>query len=130
LQGGTHLILQVQVQEAIAQETDTTVDRVTTALRAKNVRYDEVRRIDDTHILIHNIEPSQYSVLSDLQSTQYNNVWYMSPAPGRSGASARPRGNPKAHRWSGGHARDLVCSRPRSRRYWPRSANCCREAPH
>ena len=83
LQGGTHLILQVQVQEAIAQETDTTVDRVTTALRAKNVRYDEVRRIDDTHILIHNIEPSQYSVLSDLQSTQYNNVWDMSPAPGQ-----------------------------------------------
>jgi preprotein translocase subunit SecD len=83
LQGGTHLGLQVQVQEAIAQETDTTVDRVTTALRSKNVRYDEVRRVDDTHILIHNIDPSQYSVLSDLQSTQYNNVWDMSPAPGQ-----------------------------------------------
>ena len=83
LQGGTHLILQVQVQEAIAQETDTTVDRVTTALRAKNVHYDEVRRIDDTHILIHNIDSSQYTVLSDLQSSQYNNVWDMSPAPGQ-----------------------------------------------
>jgi preprotein translocase subunit SecD len=83
LQGGTHLILQVQVQEAIAQETDTTVDRITTALRGKNVHYDEVRRIDDTHILIHNIDPSQYSVLSDLQSSQYNNVWDMSPAPGQ-----------------------------------------------
>ena len=83
LQGGTHLILQVQVQEAIAQETDTTVDRVTTALRGKNVRYDEVRRVDDTHILIHNIDPSQYSVLSDLQATQYQNVWDMTPAPGQ-----------------------------------------------
>ena len=30
LQGGTHLILQVQMQEAIAQETDQTVDRLTT----------------------------------------------------------------------------------------------------
>ena len=83
LQGGTHLILQVQVQEAIAQETDTTVDRITTALRAKNVRYDEVRRMDDTHILIHNIDPSQYTALSDLQSSQYNNVWDMAPAPGQ-----------------------------------------------
>jgi len=83
LQGGTHLILQVQVQEAIAQETDTTVDRVTTQLRSKNVRYDEVRRVDDTHILVQNIDPSQYSVLSDLQSTQYQNVWDMSPAPGQ-----------------------------------------------
>ena len=35
LQGGTHLILQVQVQEAVAQETDQTVDRFTTLLRAK-----------------------------------------------------------------------------------------------
>ena len=29
LQGGTHLVLQVQVQEAIAQETDQMVDRLT-----------------------------------------------------------------------------------------------------
>ena len=35
LQGGTHLILQVQVQEAIAQETDQTVDRLTTQLRTR-----------------------------------------------------------------------------------------------
>ena len=82
LQGGSHLILQVQVQEAIAQETDTTVDRLTTALRNKNVHYDEVRRVDDTHILIRNIDPAQYSVLSDLVSTQYNNVWDMAAAAG------------------------------------------------
>jgi preprotein translocase subunit SecD len=80
LQGGTHLILQVQVQEAIAQETDTTVDRLTTLLRSKNIRYDEVRRVDDTHILVRNIDPSQQSQLSDLAAQQYNNVWDMSPA--------------------------------------------------
>src|SRR6266702_542977 len=61
LQGGSHMILQVQVQEAVAQETDTTVDRRTTALRGKNVHYDEVRRVDDPHILVRNIDPSQYS---------------------------------------------------------------------
>jgi preprotein translocase subunit SecD len=82
LQGGTHLILQVQVQEAIAQETDTTVDRITTALRDKNVHYDEVRRVDDTHILVRNIDTSQYSVLSDIVGTQYNNVWDIAPAAG------------------------------------------------
>src|SRR5712692_213796 len=82
LQGGTHLILQVQVQEAIAQETDTTVDRISTALRNKNVHYDEVRRADDTHILVRNIDPSQFSVLSDIVGTQYNNVWDMGPAAG------------------------------------------------
>jgi preprotein translocase subunit SecD len=82
LQGGSHMILQVQVQEAIAQETDTTVDRLTTTLREKNVHYDEVRRVDDTHILIRNIDPSQYSVLSDLVGAQYNNVWDIAPAAG------------------------------------------------
>src|ERR1700741_5146104 len=54
LQGGTHLGLQVQVQEAVAQETDQMVDRVTKELRAKNISYDEVSRVDDTHIRVHN----------------------------------------------------------------------------
>jgi preprotein translocase subunit SecD len=82
LQGGTHLILQVQVQEAIAQETDTTVDRLTTQLRAKNIHYDEVRRADDTHILVRNVDPAQLSQFRDLVSAQYNNVWDLAPAAG------------------------------------------------
>jgi len=82
LQGGTHLIIQVQVQEAIAQETDTTVDRLTTMLRSKNIHYDEVRRVDDTHILVRNLDSSQVSDFRDLVTQQYNNVWDMSSAVG------------------------------------------------
>ena len=82
LQGGTHLILQVQVQEAIAQETDTTVDRLTTLLRSKNIHYDEVRRVDDTHILVRNIDSSQTSQFRDLLSAQYANFWDATPAAG------------------------------------------------
>ena len=86
LQGGTHLVLQVQVQEAIAQETDTTVDRVTTLLRSKNIHYDEVRRIDDTHILVRNVDPSQVSEFRDLVTQQYNNVWDLARAAGDANA--------------------------------------------
>src|SRR5712671_7878127 len=82
LQGGTHLILQVQVQEAIAQETDQTVDRLTTAMRAKNIRYDEVRRADDTHIIVRNVPSDQLSEFRDLISAQLQNVWDMSPTAG------------------------------------------------
>jgi preprotein translocase subunit SecD len=82
LQGGTHLILQVQVQEAIAQETDQTVDRLIGQLRAKDIHYDELRRVDDTHILVRNIDPAQLSTFRDIVSTQYSNVWDMSPAAG------------------------------------------------
>lgn len=82
LQGGTHLILQVQVQEAIAQETDTTVDRLTTLLRSKNIHFDEVRRDDDTHIRVRNVDSSQVSEFRDLVTQQYNNVWDMASAAG------------------------------------------------
>ena len=82
LQGGTHLILQVQVQEAIAQETDQTVDRLTNQLRAKNIRYDEVRRVDDTHIVVRNVPSDQLSDFRDLVSSQLQNEWDMSPTAG------------------------------------------------
>jgi preprotein translocase subunit SecD len=82
LQGGTHLILQVQVQEAIAQETDTTVDRLITLLRSKNIHYDEVRRVDDTHILVRNVDSAQLSQLRDLYSSQFATDWDMSAAAG------------------------------------------------
>jgi preprotein translocase subunit SecD len=79
LQGGTHMILQVQVQEAIAQETDQTVDRLTTQLRSKNTHYDEVRRIDDTHIAVRNVDSAPFR---DVYNAQYTNGWEMSPAAG------------------------------------------------
>jgi preprotein translocase subunit SecD len=82
LQGGTHLILQVQVQEAIAQETDQTVDRLTNELRTRNIHYEEVRRVDDTHILVRNIDPSQLGQFRDLVTAQYANVWDLTPAAG------------------------------------------------
>jgi len=82
LQGGTHLILQVQVQEAIAQETDQTVDRLTTQMRTKNIRYDEVRRVDDTHIVVRNVPSDQISQFRDLVHDQFEVNWELSTAPG------------------------------------------------
>src|SRR5271169_3893666 len=82
LQGGTHLILQVQVQEAVAQETDQTVDRLTTAMRTKNIHYDEVRRLDDTHLIVRNVPQDQVSQFRDLIHEQFENAWTLGPAPG------------------------------------------------
>src|SRR5271157_5137902 len=83
LQGGTHLILQVQVQEAIAQETDQTVDRITSQLRTKNIRYEEVRRADDTHILVRGIPADQVSQFRDLFHEQFEGNWELGTAPGQ-----------------------------------------------
>jgi preprotein translocase subunit SecD len=86
LQGGTHLILQVQVQEAVAQETDQTVDRLTTVMRTKNIHYDEVRRVDDTHIIVRNLAPDQLSQFRDLVHDQYEGNWELGTAPGEPSA--------------------------------------------
>ncbi len=82
LQGGTHLVLQVQVQEAIAQETDQMVDRLTKQLRDKNIHYEEIRRIDDTHILVRNVDSAQVSAFRDLVQQQYGALWDSAPAAG------------------------------------------------
>ncbi|HEY1424021.1 MAG TPA: protein translocase subunit SecD [Candidatus Acidoferrum sp.] len=82
LQGGTHLVLQVQVQEAIAQETDQMVDRLTKQLRDKNIHYDEIRRVDDTHILVRNVDSAQASDFRDLVQQQYGALWDSAPAAG------------------------------------------------
>jgi preprotein translocase subunit SecD len=82
LQGGTHLVLQVQTQEAVAQETDQMVERITTWLRSKNIHYDEVRRVDDTHILVRNVDSARLSEFRDYVNAQFTNFWDMSPTAG------------------------------------------------
>ena len=82
LQGGTHLILQVQVQEAISQETDQTVDRLTAELRRKNIRYEEIRRVDDTHILVRNVPSDSTKDFRDFFSEQLASLWEMNFAAG------------------------------------------------
>ena len=81
LQGGTHLILQVQVQEAISAETDQTLDHITTMLRDKSIRYDEVRKLSDTQILVHNIASEQAGTARNLITDQFPD-WDTSAAPG------------------------------------------------
>jgi protein-export membrane protein SecD len=87
LQGGTHLILQVQVQEAVGQETDQTVDRLTTAMRTKNLHYDEVRRVDDTHVIVRGVPSDQFTQFRDLLHEQFENNWTVGSAPGEPNAT-------------------------------------------
>jgi preprotein translocase subunit SecD len=81
LQGGTHLILQVQVQEAVSQETDQTLDHLKTTFRDKTIRYDEIRKLSDTQVLVHNIATEQAGTARNLISDQFPD-WTIAPAPG------------------------------------------------
>lgn len=46
LRGGTHLILQVQVNDAVNAETDQTVERLKDALKKKNINFGDILKID------------------------------------------------------------------------------------
>jgi preprotein translocase subunit SecD len=46
LRGGTHLILQVQVNDAVNAETDQTVERLKDALKKKNIAFGDILKLD------------------------------------------------------------------------------------
>ena len=81
LQGGTHLILQVQVQEAVSQYTDQSLDRLTVQLRDKNIGYGQIEKKSDTQILVSNPAPEQSGAFRDLLSDQFRD-WDAAPAAG------------------------------------------------
>src|ERR1700723_3258218 len=81
LKGGSHLVLQVQVDEAIGQRCDQAVDQLTKQLREKNVNVGDIRRLDDTHIQVDNVEPSTSNTFRDIVTNQFAD-WNISPAAG------------------------------------------------
>lgn len=81
LKGGSHLVLQVQLEEAVAQRCNEAVDDLTQQLHTKNVTFGEIRRVDDTHILVRGVDPNSSSGLRDLVSNQFTD-WAMAPEAG------------------------------------------------
>ena len=81
LQGGTHLIIQVQVNEAIRQETDQVVLGLARQLRDKNIPSDQPLRVSDTQLKISNLSQDRVNDFRAVQSENYP-AWDISPAPG------------------------------------------------
>ncbi len=83
LKGGSHLVLQVQVEEAIGQRCDEAVDELTKQVREKNLlsATGEINRVDDTHILVRNLNPETSGTFRDIVSNQFTD-WSMAPAAG------------------------------------------------
>lgn len=81
LKGGSHLVLQVQVDEAIGQRCDQTVDQLTKQLRDKNVNVGDIRRLDDTHIQVDNVEPATSTTFRDIVTNQFTD-WNLTSAAG------------------------------------------------
>jgi preprotein translocase subunit SecD len=71
LRGGSHLVLQVQVQEAVATHTDQTYDALQDQLHKQNITAGEVREVGSTQILIRNVAPASTGSLQALVQNQF-----------------------------------------------------------
>ncbi len=82
LKGGSHLVLQVQIDEAIGFKCDQAVDLLTKQVRDKNIVVGEIRRVDSQHILVREVAPASASAFNDLISNQFQADWNLAPAAG------------------------------------------------
>jgi preprotein translocase subunit SecD len=71
LRGGSHLVLQVQVQEAVTNHTDQTYDALQDELHKQNITVGEIRELNGTQILIRNVPPASTGALQALVQNQF-----------------------------------------------------------
>src|ERR1700733_2776531 len=81
LKGGSHLVLQVQLEETISQRCDQAIDEITKQLHDKSIGFGEIRRVDDTHILVRNVDPATSGTFRDLINNQFTDG-VLTPAAG------------------------------------------------
>jgi preprotein translocase subunit SecD len=79
LKGGSHLVLQVQIEQAIAQNCDQSFDELKNGIRDKHITVGEIRRMDDTHILVRDVDPDGVSSLENLVATHFQD-WALTPS--------------------------------------------------
>src|SRR5580698_9478429 len=72
LKGGTHLILQVQVNDAVNVESDNAVERIKADLRSRKITYAEISKPDPVNnpdqIVLKGVAPEQSSDLRSIVS--------------------------------------------------------------
>ncbi|WP_348264977.1 protein translocase subunit SecD [Telmatobacter sp. DSM 110680] len=86
LQGGVHLILQVQVKEAVSTETDNTVARIEQDLKTAKLTFSQVTKPDATNhpetMHIEGINPTQSNAVRSLIDGKYSNEYDISGGGG------------------------------------------------
>ena len=85
LRGGMHLILQVQVDDAINIETDQLSDRLPTLLREQGINIQTVRKTDATHVQIIGIPADQAGRARDFLNDTYRGGYNIGSLPGEQG---------------------------------------------
>ncbi|HTZ75446.1 MAG TPA: protein translocase subunit SecD [Candidatus Aquilonibacter sp.] len=82
LAGGSYLVVQVQLDDAIRQNTDQAVDLIKDQARSQNISIGEVsEQPDNTQIAVHNVDPNAAGKFHDIITNQLPD-WTVSPLAG------------------------------------------------
>lgn len=82
LRGGSHLVLQVQVQEAVRNHTYQAIDSLKSELKKQNITVGQVTYVSPTEILLNNVAPASTGTLDSLIQSEFPD-WTMSQAVGK-----------------------------------------------
>jgi preprotein translocase subunit SecD len=84
LRGGSHLVVQVQLQDALEQHAAQAVDLIKDQARNKNVRIGDVSQMpDNARIEVHDVDANAVSTFRDIVSNQLSD-WTLSDLAGES----------------------------------------------
>jgi preprotein translocase subunit SecD len=88
LKGGTHLVLQVHVEDAVNITADQVLERFGDELKAKNIPYADLQKADDTQVqppkhrmIVKGVPQEKVADLQTLASEQFSD-WDLSRMPG------------------------------------------------
>lgn len=82
LRGGSHLVLQVQVGDAVRQRSYEAIDGLKKELRTKGVNFGDVQSLSDTQILVKNVDPTTSGTFDSIVTSEFSD-WSMAPAAGQ-----------------------------------------------
>ncbi len=81
LKGGTHLVLQVHVDDAVNVSTDQALERLRDGFRTKNIPYAEIPKTDNTHFLVKGVSQDRSADVQALVNDQFSD-WLLERVAG------------------------------------------------
>jgi preprotein translocase subunit SecD len=81
LKGGTHLVVQVKVEDAVNVTTDETLERLKDELKKRNIPYADIEKTDSTHIVLKGIPQEKSQDIQALATEQFSD-WDLSRVTG------------------------------------------------
>jgi preprotein translocase subunit SecD len=82
LKGGSHLVLSVHVDEALAAESTQTADRLKELLKKNNINYDQIQVTDSQHVAVKGVPPEKSGDFRDLLNDRFSGAWDYASAAG------------------------------------------------